>query len=112
MPSERIPLVGGPLDGHSIPKQRSRIVWVSGRLVRSRLTGAEGFCAPTVLAFDGGGASPKPTTGRALYAREDGCFLYAGHRMTYCNACGCYHGRAEGGREKRPCALGGEDAER
>jgi hypothetical protein len=61
---------------------------------------------PVVLG--GGGGSSKPRNNCALYERRGRELVYAGHRVYLCGSCGCYHGKCEGGREKRPCALGGD----
>jgi len=118
----RVQLVGGPLDGHEVARRSGKYAWVRGTsfpglphnvkldrdapLLRLRPGAFARF-------YLGGAASPEPLDGAALYEdRGDGVLLYAGHRRSYCNACGCYHGKAEGGREKRPCALGGDDVAR
>lgn len=108
--ADRLQLVGGPLDGHTIPRQSGAYAWVRGKRVAQRER--VGGLLVKVVALEGGGAVPHPTDGLALYEllerRRGAVYVYAGHRLTYCNGCGCYHGRAEGGREKRPCALGGD----
>lgn len=114
MPS-RLQVVGGPLCGHEIPKQPGGFAWVVGKVRTLKVLADHNggrFLLGVVEARVGGGASPRPANGRALYELRDGVYLYAGHRTTFCNACGCYHGRCEGGRERRPCALGGEADER
>jgi hypothetical protein len=104
--ADRLQVVGGPLDGHEIPKQAGRHAWIGARraiVSRERF----GVALVQVAANMGGSATTTPTDGRALYELLGGVYVYAGHRTTYCNECGCYHGRAEGGAERRPCALGG-----
>jgi hypothetical protein len=97
----RIPLVGGPLDGGEIPAKSGRYLWVGAKINsfvsivgKSTVRQARGACA-------------LPTNGRALYELVDGVYVYAGHRTVYCNCCGAYHRKVEGGTETRPCAFGG-----
>lgn len=83
----RLTLAGGPLDGMDVRRVSGDWAWIDRR----------------------GRVSPKPVDLRALYRLErrgDGhVYAYAGHRWSYCNGCGSYHGKAEGGREKAPCPL-------
>lgn len=119
--SDRMQLVGGPLDGHEVGPPPGKYVWVRGKLTRTlynQLAHAAGKPLLKLLPgaratfVRGGAATCKPLDGAALYQRDGDVLVYAGHRVTLCNACGCYHGKAEGGREKRRCALGGDDAAR
>jgi hypothetical protein len=57
----------------------------------------------------GGSVAGAPRNGCALYELTQDGLVYAGHRVYLCS-CGSYHGKAEGGREKRPCALGGTES--
>lgn len=117
----RVELVGGPLDGHEIAKRSGRYAWVRGTSFPGLPHNVKLQRATPLLRllpgaaasfFVGGSATSEPRNGAALYELVDGVAIYAGHRKTWCNACCCYHGRAEGGREKRPCALGGDDSAR
>lgn len=105
MPESHVELVGGPLDGHRIPRKSGKYAWVSGKLAR----GQEADAVHDGSARIGGGAGTSPKNGRALYATDG---MYAGHRTSFCNACGTYHQRVEGGRERLACPLGGADSER
>lgn len=106
--------VGGPLDGHRIVKAPGTYSWIRGAVstvaslrVLGRLRALPGA---RPLFLHGGAASSRPRDGAALYEHDAGAgvLLYAGHRVTLCNACGSYHGKCEGGSEKRRCALGGD----
>jgi hypothetical protein len=110
-----LPCVGGPLDGHALVPAPGKYTWVSGRrlagdwLELRPLPGQR----PTYLA--GGTGRSEPRNGCALYERDRDpiadrdVLIYAGHRVYLCGRCGTYHGKCEGGNERRPCALGGTD---
>lgn len=109
MPRAPLPCRGGPLDGHTAVPAPGRYSWISGRLVADfgELRPLPGQ-RPVALA--GGTGSSKPRDRCALYERDrdpagDGdALIYAGHRKYLC-ACGSYHGKCEGGSERRRCAL-------
>jgi hypothetical protein len=103
--ANRVQLVGGPLDGHEIAPRPGKYAWVAGKLHIGNLVGLRPLPGKAAHFLRGGSASSRPRDRSALY--EDaggGVLLYAGHRRYLCD-CGAYHGKAEGGREKRPCAL-------
>jgi len=110
---DRLQLVGGPLDGHEITKPAGKYAWVRGTVSAlpslrvhdsySRLRLLPGAKARFLR---GAAASSRPRDGAALYEDVGGVLLYAGHRVTLCRDCGAYHGKCEGGREKRRCAFG------
>jgi hypothetical protein len=102
-----LPCVGGPLDGHVVTPAAGKYTWVTGRPLVDwgELRPLPGQ-RPVVRG--GGGGSSHPRNNCALYERCRDELVYAGHRVYLCDFCGCYHGRCEGGREKRPCALGGD----
>jgi hypothetical protein len=74
----------------------------------------------TAAFFVGGHARSLPRDGAALYRHLDAnervavgdrdVLIYAGHHTVYCSSCGAYHGKAEGGRERLPCALQPDEA--
>jgi hypothetical protein len=102
-----LPCVGGPLDGHTAAPSGGRYTWLSGKVTAH--TGSELRALPgqRPLFRVGGAAAAVPRDGCALYEhdRDLARLMFAGHRVYLCG-CGCYHYRAEGGREKRPCSLG------
>lgn len=112
--ADRFQLIGGPLDGHEIPKTAGRYAWVRGSTSRLTALRVHDYASLRLLPgntarfLTGGSASSKPRDGSALYQHTGGVLLYAGHHTTLCRKCGTYHPKCEGGREKRPCALGGE----
>jgi hypothetical protein len=79
----RLPLDGGPLEGLAAPRVSGRYAWINRR----------------------GQATSNPTNGRALYERSGDRYIYAGHRIAFCNLCRAYHRRAEGGSETLPCPI-------
>lgn len=88
MATERLPLVGGPLDGMEARRVSGAWAWIDRR----------------------GRASARPVDRRALYrlgtdAAGRRAYNYAGHAFAYCGSCGAYHRKAEGGRERIPCPL-------
>lgn len=101
-----LPCSGGPLDGHAVTPAPGRYTWVSGRLLAGW-----GELRPLPgqhpLYLGGGGGRSRPRDGGALYEHAENALVYAGHRVYLCD-CGAYHRKCEGGREKRPCALGGD----
>lgn len=104
MPRGPLPCDGGPLDGHAVLPTSGKYTWIS-----RKLTTHAGDLRPLPgqrPVFSVGGApAGAPRDGCALYRRDGDRLVYAGHSAYLCADCGCYHGRAEGGREKRPCAL-------
>jgi hypothetical protein len=119
--ADRVHLVGGPLDGHEVGRRPGKYAWVCGKLTSTLWTresrigevGLKLLPGARALFIRGGAAACQPRNGAALYEDVgDGVLLYAGHRTVFCNACKTYHPRCEGGSERRPCALGGEDADR
>lgn len=98
---------GGPLDGHIVTPAPGKYSWVTGQL---EAWGADLGPLPGQRPrySNGGAARSKPRDGAALYEFTSEGLVYAGHRAYLCDGCGCYHGKCEGGREKRPCALGGD----
>lgn len=103
--SDRLELVGGPLDGHSIAPRPGRYAWVAGKLHVGALEGLRTLPGQSARFLRGGSASSRPRDRAALYEDgDDGVLLYAGHRRYLCE-CGAYHHKCEGGSEKRPCAL-------
>lgn len=105
--SAPVQLVGGPLDGHTVAPPPGKFMWVAG----ARVTWRErfGLALMALSSMRGGGATSEPKTGRALY-EVSGCgvAIYAGHRTLLCSGCGSYHGKVEGGSERRPCPLGSD----
>jgi hypothetical protein len=99
---------GGPLDGHVVTPAAGKYTWISGRLLAGwgELRPLPGQ-RPGYLG--GGTGSSKPRDRCALYELTDAGLVYAGHRVYLCS-CGAYHGKCEGGTERRPCALGGQPA--
>lgn len=79
----RLPISGGPLDGMEAARVSGRYAWINRA----------------------GHATSTPTHLRALYQRVGDAYVYAGHRIKFCNMCRAYHRRAEGGRESIPCPL-------
>jgi hypothetical protein len=96
----RLPLVGGPLDGHDIRNQPRPFVWVGVRAGRGTI-----FAGPGV--------------GRALYRRiildyrqgetifQRPAYIYAGDTHWVCPGCNGYMQRAERGGATVACSLCG-----
>lgn len=106
----QVQLVGGPLDGHTIAPRPGKYAWVRGRVapLSSRPLSSELRLQPGARGgvLHGGSASGSPKDGAALYEREaPDRLVYAGHRVYFCNGCGTYHRKCEGGSERRACAL-------
>jgi len=105
MPRGPLTCDGGPLDGFAVTPTAGKYTWVS-----RKLTTDAGVLRPLLgqrpVFSVGGTTASEPRSGCALYEHTGGRLVYAGHRVYLCS-CGAYHGKAEGGREKRPCALGG-----
>jgi hypothetical protein len=102
-----LPCFGGPLDGHTVTPAPGKYTWVVGRRLAGDWQGLHPLPGQHPTYLGGGTGRSEPRDGCALYERCGDELNYAGHRVYLCD-CGCYHGRCEGGREKRPCALGGD----
>lgn len=101
-----LPCVGGPLDGHTATPAPGQYSWIGGRQLP-----VAGELRPLLgqrpMCLVGGTGCSEPRDGRALYRKDAGVLVYAGHRSYLCCECGGYHQKCEGGSERRPCALGG-----
>ena len=104
-------LVGGPLDGHNVTRKPGKYAWVKGRRTAALLSDTlRALPGARPLFMIGGARVEIPCKDAALYGTDGDVLLYAGHR-TYLCRCGAYHGKAEGGREKRACSLEPVDLE-
>lgn len=99
MASQKVRVVGGPLDGISHPPARTD----AGKLSQDigvRRGPRRAWISPT------GTVSASPAPGRELYVLDAGVYVYAGDTYARCG-CGGYFRKAEGGQERQPCPACG-----